>query len=95
MMQPRLEEIRREEFGKDPSVWKAQIIAISEVDKSGAVEVVFAILRDDKPVYDNMQTRGAPDEIVKQIEVIGAELRRKVEHVESEEIIKVGQEIAL
>lgn len=74
-------------------MWNAEIISVSEVDASGAFEVIYNIFIDKKIVYPNLVTRGkTKTEITQNIQTIGVDLQTSVIQ---KDLLKVGDIISL
>lgn len=74
-------------------LWKVKIVAFSEVDSGGNMELVFDIIDDnaDKAViHPAMVVNGSPEDILDRARAIAAELRTKKEQLET--LFKVGDE---
>jgi hypothetical protein len=74
-------------------MWTSTITSISEIDSSGNVEVLFDVYRKDKPMFQNLVTRGnSSDQIEEQIKSI---MRGYKEAQQSLIKVKVGDVISL
>lgn len=74
------------------STWVAVIKAVSDVDSGGGMEVIVDYLQDDVVVYPDIQINGNPENILKNVQTRGAELKQnKVQAVQ----IKVGDRIEI
>lgn len=70
-------------------MWKYKITAVSEVNQSGNMEIVFDILRNDNPVFQSLRVTTTPDNYQKAIKQRAMDLKQQVlQRLE----IQVGEE---